>query len=168
MKFHPPVPVLWALLLLTAGYLAGWMTASMQRAHSYPENGGTMAEVAAAAAYTPPQDDVPGVDIAELPRYPGAIRVEYRQVVEEDLLVTEVEYVVADRLEAVHDFYRDVFPAWEWFVADFGVYQGEWTFFLLSGAREAFVEIEARGELVEVEIELSEPAAGSQTDGSNR
>jgi hypothetical protein len=30
-------------------------------------------------------------------------------------------------------------------VADFGFYQGEWTFFVLIDKREAHVEVEARG-----------------------
>jgi hypothetical protein len=104
-----------------------------------------------------PAIDAPGADIEGLPRYPGSRRVEYRQSIEEGLLVAEVEYVAAADLETVHDFYREVFYADHWIVADLGFYQGEWTFFVLNGDREALVEVEARGPLVEIEIELSEP-----------
>lgn len=104
-----------------------------------------------------PTLDVTGADIEGLPRYPGSVRVEYRQVVIEELAETEVEYVVVDDLHAVHDFYRQVFSDEGWVVADLGIYQGEWTFFVVSGEREAIVELEARQSLVEIEIELSEP-----------
>lgn len=104
-----------------------------------------------------PAMDVPGEDIVDLPRYPGAVRVEYRQSTAEQLLLTEVEYVVAAPLDTVRDFYREIFYAQGWSVADLGFYQGEWTFFVIMDEREAHVEVEARGELVEVELELSEP-----------
>jgi len=104
-----------------------------------------------------PAMDVPGEDIADLPRYPGAVRVEYRQSTAEQLLLTEVEYVVAAPLDTVRDFYRDLFYVQGWSVADLGFYQGEWTFFVIMDEREAHIEVEARGELVEVELELSEP-----------
>ena len=63
----------------------------------------------------------------------------------------------AAELGPVHDFYREVFKEEGWIVADIGIYQGEWTFFVVSGEREANVELEARQSLVEIEIELSEP-----------
>jgi len=42
-------------------------------------------------------------------------------------------------------------------VADLQIFQGEWTFFVIQNGREALVELESRGPLVEVEIELNEP-----------
>ena len=101
--------------------------------------------------------DVTGADIEGLPRYPGSVRVEYQNLIVGDFLETEVEYVVATELGPVHDFYREVFKEEGWIVADIGIYQGEWTFFVVSGEREANVELEARQSLVEIEIELSEP-----------
>ncbi len=103
------------------------------------------------------RSDVTGADISTIPRYPGSVRVEYRRSVDQRLLNTEVEYVVAADLAPVHDFYREIFRAHRWLVADLGFSQGEWTFFLVEAEREAVIEIESRGELVEVEIELSEP-----------
>ncbi|MBA2362116.1 MAG: hypothetical protein H0V86_01135 [Chloroflexia bacterium] len=103
------------------------------------------------------RSDVPGSDIETIPRYPGSVRVEYRRSVDQRLLKTEVEYVVTADLEPVHDFYREIFRVHRWLVADLGFSQGEWTFFLVEAEREAVIEIESRGELVEVEIELSEP-----------
>ena len=104
-----------------------------------------------------PERDVAGEDISGLPRFPGATRVEYRRAVQGRLVVTEVEYVTAESLGTVHEFYREVFREEAWSVADLGFSQGERTFFVLAGPREAVVEIEARGPIVEVEIELSEP-----------
>jgi hypothetical protein len=106
-----------------------------------------------------PTRDVTGADINGLPRYPGAVRVEYRNVIAGDLVETEVEYVVAASLDSVHDFYRVIFDEEGWMVADLGIYQGEWTFLVVSGEREAIVELEARESLIEIEIELSEPPA---------
>lgn len=101
--------------------------------------------------------EVPGSDVPGLPRYPGAERVEYRQALDGDLIETEVEYVVGAELAVVHDFYRTVFEEEAWMVADMGVYQGEWTFFVVKNGREALVEIESRGPLIEIEIEIDEP-----------
>lgn len=106
-----------------------------------------------------PINDVTGADVDGLPRFPGAVRVEYRHVMIGDLIETEVEYVAAAELDAVHDYYRRLFDEEGWTVADLGIYQGEWTFFIVSGEREAIVELEARQSLVEVEIEMSEPVA---------
>ena len=104
-----------------------------------------------------PSSDVPGADVPGLPRYPGSNRVEYRQNLAGDFQETEVEYVVADEISVVHDFYRDVFDQEGWRVADLGVYQGEWTFFVIKDGREALMEIESRGTLIEIEIEINEP-----------
>lgn len=146
-----------ALLLLVIGFLAGRTTSAAE----------LLAECATYLATTPvlyaeeealiPTMDVPGEDIVDLPRYPDAVRVEYRQSAAERLLLTEVEYVVAAPLDEVRDYYREIFYAQGWSVADLGFYQGEWTFFVIMDKREAHVEVEARGELVEVELELSEP-----------
>ncbi len=107
--------------------------------------------------FTVPEQDVPGDSIPGLPRFPGMRRVEYRQVVVGDLLETEVEYVMEGTLEPVHDFYRQVFDSEGWRVVDLHIFQGEWTFYVIQGGREALVELESRGPLVEVEIELTEP-----------
>ncbi len=129
---------------------------------------GRLAEIERALAATPepiilpeeaemPTRDVTGADVEGLPRFPGSVRVEYRHVILGDLEEMEVEYVAAAELDDVHDFYRNVFDEEGWIVADLGIFQGEWTFFVVSGEREAVVELEARQSLVEVEIEVMEP-----------
>jgi hypothetical protein len=147
-------------LLLAIGYAAGRMTAEPSR-----ETVSTPV-VAPTANNQIPEFDVPGEDIPGLPPFPGATRVEYRQVILGDLLETEAEYVVPGEVEPVHDFYREIFDAEGWIVADLGIYQGEWTFFLIDGGREALVELETRGSLVEVEIELTEPVAVEADDAA--
>ena len=148
--------VILAIALFLAGFVAGRMVTVIQQAKEN-EAQIALAPPVLAEDEVMPTRDVTGADVDGLPRYPGAVRVEYRQVVVGDLVETEVEYVVAGELDEVHDFYRQVFDEEEWIVADLGIYQGEWTFFVVSGEREAVVELEVRLSLVEIEIELSEP-----------
>ncbi len=157
--------VLAGLLLFLAGFALGRYVAVQ------PDNGPGTAEgqqpetVYLSDGEPLPSFDVTGADIDGLPRYPGSVRVEYRYVVVGDLAETEVEYIVADELNAVHDFYRQVFNDEGWVVADVGIYQGEWTFFIVSGEREAILELESRQSLIEIEIELSEPYDASAAPG---
>lgn len=142
-----------AILLFLAGFAAGQWLNLRDLASQAPEPPATPR-----ATFALPAFDVPGSDIEGLPRYPGAVRVEYRQGLTGDLIETEVEYVISTDFEAVHDYYRQVFDEEGWTVADLGIYQGEWTFFVVSGEREALVELEARESLVEIEIEITEPS----------
>ena len=144
------------LLLLMAGFIMGRLTGNL------PQNGSVQAASSIITAVptadlSVPALDVPGDDIPGLPRYPGMRRVEFRHDVLGDLLETEVEYVMDGTLESVHDFYRQVFDDEGWNVADLHIFQGEWTFFVIQDDREALVELESRGPLIEVEIELTEP-----------
>ncbi len=160
------MPRLSLSLLLLLGFATGWAVVGCQVAGAGRSDPSPtpVCVCASTQSWSVPTSDVPGTDISSLPRYTGSTRVEHRGVVEGELIVTEVEYVTLDGLEAVHGFYRDVFRTKHWSVADLGFSQGEWTFFLISGAREAVVEIESRGPMVEVEIELSEPHLGGDED----
>jgi hypothetical protein len=152
------------LILLLLGFAAGWSVVGWQVAGVGTSNPTPTPVSTPIKSWSIPESDIPGAEISSLPRYSNSTRMEYRRVVEDEFIVTEVEYVTPDRLEAVHDFYRDVFQAKHWSVADLGFSQGEWTFFLISGRREAVVEIESRGPVVEIEIELSEPHPGGDDD----
>lgn len=154
MKWSYLALVLGASFLFLAGVAVGRVTVTSQLVEQAQASDTPVMTTASAAGM--PETDIPGADVAGLPRYPGATRVEYRQTSQDGFLLTEVEYVVAAELDEVHTYYRRIFPE-EWSVADLGFYQGEWTFFVVSGNREALVEIEARGPLIEIEIELSEP-----------
>jgi hypothetical protein len=140
------------LALLTLGFVGGRAWAMRQVAALPPAPAPVQSDQLATPILDVPGDDVPG-----LPRFGDARRVEYRQTIDGELIETEVEYVVADQLEVVHDFYRTVFEEQGWTVADLGVYQGEWTFFVIQDDREALLELESRGPLIEVEIEIIEP-----------
>ena len=161
-----------ALLLVAAGmlFLAGIAIGRMTVNQQPTQREATTApavNIVPTADLTVPTFDVPGEDVPGLPRFPGMMRVEYRQVIVGDLLETEVEYVVEGSLEPVHDHFRRVFDEEGWNVADLQVFQGERTFFVVKDDREALVELESRGPLVEVEIELTEPVpdtAGTITE----
>lgn len=138
--------------LFSLGFAAGRLTAGPQTEVISPADGRQ-----ASTEISYPILDAPGSDIPDLPRFPGATRVEYRQVVAGDLLETEIEYVMTEELEDVYSYYRRLFSDEGWSVADLGVHQGEWTFFIIKGEREAVVELESRESLTEVEIEVTEP-----------
>lgn len=150
-------------MLLLAGFAIGRMTVSRQPAQQEPAIAPALT-IVPTADLTVPTFDVPGEDVPGLPRFPGMMRVEYRQVIVGELLETEVEYVVEGALEPVHDHFRRVFDEEGWSVADLQVFQGERTFFVVKDDREALVELESRGPLVEVEIELTEPVPADMVD----
>ena len=105
-----------------------------------------------------PAEDVPGKDIPDIPRYPGSVRVEYERI-EQDLLVfTRVRYLSHARVDVIRGFYRGFFRSKNWTVANAEFSEGEWTFLIVHGEREAQVRIEphSRG-ITRVDIELSEP-----------
>lgn len=152
------VTIVGALLLLLVGFALGVATVSLffssdREAATEP----AALTVPSGDEFVVPELDAPGADVDGLPRFPGSVRIEYRQSIYDGLMETEVEYVIESTMETVHDHYRRVFDEEGWSVADLEVYQGEWTFFVVSGEREGLVEIEARGPLVEIEIEISEP-----------
>jgi hypothetical protein len=68
-------------------------------------------------AHIPPED-VPGRGISDLPRYPGSVRVEYERAQQEGLKLVRVKYLTRDGLDAVRSFYRGVFRAEGWKVAN--------------------------------------------------
>jgi hypothetical protein len=105
-----------------------------------------------------PAEDVPGRDVPGLPRYPGSVRVEYERK-EQDLLVfTRVRYLSRARVEVIRSFYRGVFRAEGWKVANVEFSEGEWTFLVVDGEQEAEVRIEPHSPGVSrVVIESSEP-----------
>ena len=158
--------LLTGLMLLAAGVIIGRLSLDIQ-----PRATASVVPSLVAvptADLSVPDMDVPGEEIPGLPRFPGMRRVEYRQVILGDLLETEAEYVMEGPLEPIHDFYRQVFDEEGWSVADLQIFQGEWTFFVIQNGREALVELESRGPLVEVEIELNEPLPVGSLDATTQ
>jgi hypothetical protein len=105
-----------------------------------------------------PADDAAGSEIQGLPRYPGSVRVDYERGQRGGLEMVHARYLTRDSLDAVRGYYRGVFRAEGWEVANAEFYEDEWTFLTIHGEREAYVEIEAHARGVTgVDIELSEP-----------
>ncbi|MBA3951808.1 MAG: hypothetical protein H0X57_08010 [Rubrobacter sp.] len=148
-----------ALMLILAGFVAGW-TLGYQQPPVSPEQ-----EVArdvnrrasTTAEPTMPSEDVSGDDFSGLPRYPGSVRIEHAREDLGGLVATEVEYLTPTGLDTVREFYRDVFRTEDWNVADVSFSEGAWTFFVTQDGREVFVEIKPYGGLTEVDFELTEP-----------
>ena len=105
-----------------------------------------------------PAEDVPGKDVPDLPRYPSSVRVEYERK-EQDLLVfTRVMYLSHSNLDVIRGFYRGVFRAEGWKVANVEFSEGEWNFLVVHGEREATIEIEPHGrDVTRIDIVMSEP-----------
>jgi hypothetical protein len=140
-----------ALTFLLAGYALGRLVT----ASGEPDP----AQLArpTSAGWSMPATDANGVDLPRLPRYPGSVRVDYQRQVTGTLLVTEVEYLTAEPIEKVHRFYRSEFRARGWKVANVEFVNGEWKFLLLRDTIEATAELEPRGGVVEIDLDLFAP-----------
>jgi hypothetical protein len=92
------------------------------------------------------------------------VRVEYSGGQREGLETTRARYLTRDGLDAVRGYYRGVFWAEEWEVANAEFYDDEWTFLVLHSEREAEIEIEAHeGGITGMDIRLSEPVPEKET-----
>ena len=105
-----------------------------------------------------PQSEVTGTEIAGLVRFDGSSRSEYRQILFEDVLITEAEYTVDAPIRTVQRHYLEVFRDGGWAVDGTDVVHGEWTYAISRGSRVGTVEVERVDGLTEIEIELTEPA----------
>lgn len=114
-----------------------------------------------------PEEDVTGSDISALSRYPGSVRIEYIREDQGDMIWTEIEYLTDAELSQVREFYRDSFRSEDWSVNDVGFAQNAWVFFIVKGEREVFVEIRPRGDIVEVDIEQTEPKEEKPEEDTN-
>ena len=143
--------------LLLMGFSAGWLVFHPRTNEVSRQSPAKVEAPSPPAEVVVPPEDVPGAELAGLPRYPGSVRTEYRREDVGDLIVTEAEYLTTGDDEPVREFYRDVFRREDWSVGDLGFSRGEWVFFVIHEEREALIEIEERGKVVEIELELSEP-----------
>lgn len=157
---------IFALLLLLAGFMTGWLLSGGQPQFLGSEEPSETSQESVAgdpvggalARETLPEADVSGSDIPDIPRYPESVMIEYKQeVYRSDIMMTGIDYVTQDEPEAVRDFYRNVFREEEWTVADISFSRGEWEFFVVKGEKEATVEIEPENGLTEIDIELTRP-----------
>ena len=161
-----------ALILVLAGYLAGWALN-----HQRPER---ITEVNSPSKTAPPEqtaprtsepvmripaEDVPGAEISRLPRYPGSVRVEYERGEREGLKVVRARYLTRDGLDTVRGFYRGVFRAEGWKVANVEFSEDRWTFLVVRSEREANIRIERDGHgITRVDMEFSEPLPEKEPD----
>jgi hypothetical protein len=155
------------LTLALAGFAAGWTLTGWRPAGSTdeatpssaltsPEE--TTSQIREKAAFSLPREDVPGTDVPDLPRYPGSVRVEYERKEQELLVLIRVRYLSHTKLDLIRGFYRGVFRSKNWMVANAEFSEGEWTFLIVDGGREAVIEIGPhRSGVTRVDIESSEP-----------
>ena len=139
-----------AVAALVAGYAVG----SLRGPAASPRSG---TPLPSPSRFSIPDVDAQGSDIPDLPRYPGSVRVDFGRTVAGGFVVTEIEYLTTDDVQAVHDFYRSVFDRYGWRIGNADFERGDWTFLLLRSRTEVTLELEQRGGVVEVDIELSEP-----------
>lgn len=103
------------------------------------------------------ESDVPGGDVAGLPRYQDSTRTEYRVAVWKDLAITEVEYRVADQVSLVRAHYHRALREGGWTIESREQVRGEWVYELSSGDRTVELEIERIEGMTEIEIEATAP-----------
>lgn len=164
MKAYSPVIAAIGLALLLLGFCLGWASHGARLAGETAAQREPDYEELAVSPATPaelPETDVAGYDMDLFPRHPNSARTKHERILDDGLVVTEIKYMTPAPAEEVREFYRGALQAGTWTVADVEFSKGDWVFFLLSGEREAVVEIEpqngAEEGLVEIEFELSEP-----------
>jgi hypothetical protein len=160
-----------ALMLVLVVIGASWVLTRQQSESgtvARPEDETTISERTTPSNTKPetslPAEDVPGKDLPDLPRYPGSVRVEYERK-EQDLLVfSRVRYLSHAKVDVIRGFYRGVFRGKGWKVANVEFSEGEWTFLVVHGEREADIEIEPHGpDVTRVDILLSEPLSEKES-----
>ena len=102
--------------------------------------------------------DVAGIELAGLRRYPDAVRTEYRTERFGDVWVSEVEYQSDAVVGLIRSHYRAEFERAGW-TATVERGHGEWAYTVMSGRQQLVVEIERRGGVTEIEIELTAQGA---------
>lgn len=109
-----------------------------------------------------PVRDARGEPVPGIPRPPGSVRVGYSEGEADGLKLVRAEYLAEERPDAVRGFYRGVFGAGGWQVANVEYPGDGWHFLILRGGREAEVEVVPRGGGSEVRVELSRPEVAQE------
>lgn len=163
--YSPGIAAAFGLALVVFGFCLGWASHGArlagETAHREPDHEDLAVSPEVANPAELPRTDVPGHDLDVFPRHPNSVRTKHERIMDSGLVVTEIKYMTSAPMDEVHEFYREALQAGTWTVADVEFSKGDWEFFLLSGDREAVVEIEpqngAEEGLVEIEFESSEP-----------
>ena len=111
-----------------------------------------------------PSEDAPGRDVPDLPRYPGSVRVEYERREIDALVLTRARYLSDQKIDTIRGFYRSVIRSEGWRVANAEFSDGEWTFLVVKGGREAEIEVRAHDASSETEMRLIAPQPREQPD----
>jgi hypothetical protein len=144
--------LLLAITIFLAGLISGRVSATQHQAEARQ-----VPQVVLSPLTETPLDEVAGVDIARLPRFPDSIRTKYRRVVFDDVVFTELEYITDADVQTVRDYFRDIFRQHRWSVVDTSFSAGEWKFVVVNGKREAVIEIDLHTPQTEYELKLTEP-----------
>ncbi len=115
-----------------------------------------------------PARDARGEPVPGLPRPPGSVRTGYSEREAGGLALVSAAYLTGERPDAVRGFYRGVFGAEGWQVANVEYAGDGWHFLVLRGDTEAEVKVLPRGVGSEVGVELSGPGAQASAGGSKR
>ncbi len=107
-----------------------------------------------------PARDARGEPVPGLPRPPGSVRAGYSEGEADGLVLVRASYLTRERADAVRGFYRGVFGAEGWQVANVEYAGDGWHFLVLRGELEAQVKVLPRDGGSEVEVELSGPGGG--------
>lgn len=134
--------VLWLLIAVGALFMVGII--------------GSPATAADAVSAQPslPEADVAGADIADLPRMAGSMRVEYREFLERQWAVTEIDYVVDAAIGDVQGYYRQAFLDNGWNLLSVDSSSVESVYGISSGMRVGMVEVGEVGGFVNIGVEL--------------
>ena len=113
-----------------------------------------------------PARDARGEAVPGLPRPPGSVRTGYSEGETEGLV--RAAYLTTERPDAVLGFYRGVFGANGWQVANVEYSGAGWHFLVLRGDLEAKVKVVPRDGGSEVEVELSGPGGQASPAGGSK
>lgn len=149
-----------ALALLLGGFAAGSVLTALRPTDLQPRS---EAGAGGETDFALPVEDVNGNDLARLPRYPGSFRTEYSIRDGEVARRVSIEYLVSAPIGDVRVFYRTMFGEHDWTVADQSLDFGEWVYVLVDDVNEAIVEIESRGRVTEIDIDLTTPISSQPT-----
>ena len=170
-RARPAVPALAAVLvsLLLSGCLPPGQAApdapaprlEGQRLSGTAPEGGTGARGETLSASIPARD-ARGEPVPGLPRPPGSVRTGYSEREAGGLVLVSAAYLTGERPDAVRGFYRGVFGAEGWQVANVEYPGDGWHFLVLRGDMEAKVKVLPRDGGSEVEVDLSGAGSGAQ------
>ncbi len=102
-----------------------------------------------------PARDARGEAVLGLPRPPGSVRTGFSEREAGGLVMISAAYLTGERPDRVRGFYRGVFGAEGWQVANVEYSGDGWHFLVLRGNTEAKVKVLPRGGGSEVEVDLS-------------